>query len=340
MATVRTLRILWGLLAVFGTISWLCLMPAFAFRNKLSNGFSNPAYSFFLAATVTTSIAATWQSLCPVLIQLGQGSIWPRIIDHPATQAGTIVLSAILAILNFFSWIVLAANKDGAKTNCNEGALSHQDGYAAQCRGVNAAIFFDAIVFLLWVPIAMVIVCGLIETMKVGHRGGPYQGSGKEEYDLKGTGASHGGYNASMDNVSQLHHDEAHTHKPGYVTPIASQYALSERGDAALESGEGHQSRSTTPQHLQPPGQRLRHKTSNASLASRFSGIFGQGWNSGPMPPPPSTPAPEPMQTAQPTQPRQAHLDPTLDAHESDKASVHGDAYVTQWHSRRQDDWS
>lgn len=32
MATVRTLRILWGLLALFGTMSWLALMPAYAFR--------------------------------------------------------------------------------------------------------------------------------------------------------------------------------------------------------------------------------------------------------------------------------------------------------------------
>jgi hypothetical protein len=32
MATVRTLRILWGLLALFGTMSWLSLMPAYAFR--------------------------------------------------------------------------------------------------------------------------------------------------------------------------------------------------------------------------------------------------------------------------------------------------------------------
>lgn len=32
MATVKRLQLLWGLLALFGTMAWLALMPAYAFR--------------------------------------------------------------------------------------------------------------------------------------------------------------------------------------------------------------------------------------------------------------------------------------------------------------------
>ncbi|KAF9089756.1 hypothetical protein BGX27_002411, partial [Mortierella sp. AM989] len=36
MATVPRLQLLWGLLALFGSMSWMALMPAYAFRNKLA----------------------------------------------------------------------------------------------------------------------------------------------------------------------------------------------------------------------------------------------------------------------------------------------------------------
>ncbi|KAF9985367.1 hypothetical protein BGZ65_011020, partial [Modicella reniformis] len=182
-----------------------------------------------MVATVSTSIAAIWQSLCPYLIRRGQGSIWPQIIDHVVTQAATIIISALLTVFNFFSWIVLAANNDGAKTTCGEGHLSNRSGYGAQCRGVNVAIVFDAIVFLLWIPIALVIVCGLIETMKGGHRT-HHQGPDRamvEEYDLKRAGVDQA-YNASVDNVSQVHYDEVQAPNIAYVTPIASQFRASE----------------------------------------------------------------------------------------------------------------
>ncbi|KAK3828303.1 MAG: hypothetical protein J3Q66DRAFT_322346 [Benniella sp.] len=332
MATVRTLRILWGLLALFGTMSWLSLMPAYAFRNKHDpNGSSNPAFSFFLVATVCTSIAAIWQSLCPFLIERGHGTFWPRIIDHAVTQAATIVISAILTILNFFSWIVLAANKEGGKADCGQGDLDASGGYGAQCTGVKVAIAFDAIVFLLWIPIALVIVCGLIETMKIGHRA-PHQGTHpmKEEYDLKRADQD---YDESADSLPHAHN--------AYVTPIASQFALPEGGEAALENGESRQSSQSLAVNNQR--QKLRHKNSQTSLApslaDRLSGIFGAGWNSGPMPPP--APAPEPeVKPQQPPRAHQAFSKAELEESEPDKAPIHGDAYVSQWHSRRYDDWS
>ncbi|KAF9212075.1 hypothetical protein BGZ59_007247 [Podila verticillata] len=164
MATVKRLQLLWGLLALFGTMAWLALMPAYAFRNNVEPSFKSPAYAFFIVATVGTSLSALWQSLCPFLIRQSQRALLPRIINHPATQTATILISVILTILNFFSWIILASNKDaGAKTNCEVGPFSDKDGYAAQCRGVNVAIVFGVIVFFLWIPISVVIVCGTIE---------------------------------------------------------------------------------------------------------------------------------------------------------------------------------
>ncbi|KAK3843057.1 MAG: hypothetical protein J3R72DRAFT_118678 [Linnemannia gamsii] len=46
LATVERLQLLWGLLAIFGTVSWISLMPAFSFRNGLGRGtFKDPAYT-------------------------------------------------------------------------------------------------------------------------------------------------------------------------------------------------------------------------------------------------------------------------------------------------------
>ncbi|KAG0339311.1 hypothetical protein BG004_006875 [Podila humilis] len=192
MATIRRLQLVWGLLALFGLMSWLALMPAYAFRNKLSvKPFSTPSYTFFLVATVGTTISAVWQSVCPLLLirksqqlQQQQNSslflLISRIIHHPVTQSTTIVVSIIWTVLNFFSWIILAANKEfGAKTSCTSNNMySNKNAvggasllfdsdlaglYVTQCRGVNTAIVLDAIVFLLWIPVALVMICGTLE---------------------------------------------------------------------------------------------------------------------------------------------------------------------------------
>ncbi|KAF9202502.1 hypothetical protein BGZ49_007352 [Haplosporangium sp. Z 27] len=294
-ATVLRLQILWGLLALFGTMSWLSLMPAYA-----------------------------------------------------------------------FSWIFLAANKDGAKTNCHEGPLSQHSGYAMQCRGVNVAIIFDVIVFLLWTPIAMIIVCGTIDRgLWWGRkRENKEQDFSQDEYDLK-SGNYHG-QNRSLDNISQ--YDQVQAPNLAYITPIASQFKATEeqiryeheedyeintpanqqRPNEQVQPQQQPQPQLYGRQQIQYP-QKLRHKASNTSLApslsARLSGFFGAGWNSGPMPPPPPPPEPVPVI---PSQYRAGSQDeqfkPSLDAsrnQEPDKTSLNGDAYVSQWHSRRRDDeWS
>ncbi|KAG0006168.1 hypothetical protein BGZ80_009599 [Entomortierella chlamydospora] len=351
MATVLRLRIIWSLLALFGTMSWLSLMPAYAFRNKFEPGtFVNPSYTFFLVATVSTSITALWQSLCPFLIRYCQRTFWPRVINHSATQTTTIVVSSILIILNFFSWIFLAANKDGAKTNCHEGPLSDQSGYVAQCHGVNVAIVMDAIVFLLWTPIAMIIVCGTIERgfWWRRKRDNHERDMSQEEYDLK-----HPAHNGSLDNISQ--YDQSQTAKLAYVTPIASQFKGSDE-EIRYENEEDYENHQQRQQQQQQQPQRqtsrrqqrsepqnLRHKGSNTSLSGRLDGFFGAGWSSGPMPPPAPEPEPVPQPGTRPSGLREEHFKPSSEIpreQEPDKTSLNEDAYVTQWHNRRRDEWS
>ncbi|KAG0295854.1 hypothetical protein BGZ98_001201 [Dissophora globulifera] len=368
MTTIFRLQVLWGLLALFGTMSWLAIIPAYAFRNKNEeNGFKNPTYTLFLIATVGTTVAGVWQSLCPYLIRREQGSIWPRVINHPVTQTATIVISAILAVLNFFSWIILATNEDGAKTSCSEGRLSDRSGYVTQCRGVNVALILNAIVFLLWMPIALVIVCGTIDRgfWWWDARNGLAQGKDQSgEYDLKGA-RGRPGFNPSLREVSQIQFAEIQTPKPAFVTPIASHFKTStEIQRSYIEDGyrddttsmpqaqrQLYEEQRNQQQQRQQDQKRLRHKASNTSLtpslASRLSGMFGAGWSSGPMPPPPepepSAPSALMQYRAGPSRLREEHSQQAaavLRDQELDKASVNGDAYTSQWHSRRRDEWS
>ncbi|KAG0055987.1 hypothetical protein BGZ83_006754 [Gryganskiella cystojenkinii] len=389
MATVPRLQIFWGLLALFGNMSWMAITPAYAFRNKLGpTPYSNPSYTFFLIATVGTSLAAIWQSLCPVLIRQSQRSMFPRIINHPATQTTTIVVSVLLTACNFLSWIVLASYKDGAKTNCHEGPNSNVSGYVMQCKGVNVAIVLDVIVFLLWIPISLVIVCGTVERglWWWGEDDGWAQGDvmtkganmmSEEEFDMKiGLG---GRSRMRRNNGSQEripHSQVIERPKPAFVTPIASQFQSSGAGtdmEAAEDDfGEGTPSsyRRHHQQRQQPLQQQQQHhqqeqqiqqvprglvrKASNTSLApslsGRLSSFFGAGWSSGPMPPPEEQP-PMPTMPAQ-YRPERSRLNQehSMAASETsgeqdgegagDKRSIHGDAYATQWHNRRYDDWS
>ncbi|KAF9932067.1 hypothetical protein FBU30_008997 [Linnemannia zychae] len=336
--TVPRLQILWGLLALFGTMAWLSMMPAYAFR-----------------------------------------------------------------------WIVLAADKQGgAKANCREGPLADQSGYTAQCRGVNVAIVLDVIVFLLWLPIGAVIVCGTIErgfwwwradgwaihqknqqntaitTKTITPKKGDKTMS-EEEFDLKigvnsNKNRSHGGgLGGSQDRLSYYadEEEEAMESRPAFVTPIASKFRTSTTDDESRgQDTEHHHIGQVAPsgyrqhhqQHQQQQrqqsqdqiqviprsggvggrGGRLVRKGSNnsmtPSISARLSAFFGQGWNSGPMPPPP------PSEPAQPAPPVPAHHRPlrfepssSKDADresQADKGSAHGDAYTTQWHNRRYDEWS
>ncbi|KAF9088549.1 hypothetical protein BGX23_007263 [Mortierella sp. AD031] len=398
MATVPRLQLLWGLLALFGSMAWFSMMPAYAFRNKLEPAPpANATYTYFLVATVGTSIAALWQSLCPFLVRKSQQKLLPRTISHPIAQSTTIVISVILTILNFFSWIVLVSNNEGgAKTNCKEGPLAAQPGYTAQCRGVNVAIVLDVIVFLLWIPIAAVIVCGTIErglwwwgeddgwaqNQDSLAKGGVNMMS-EEEFDLKiglgGDGKARGGNGRNNGSQNQLSHyadeeEEAMESRPAFVTPIATQFRESmgdeecgqddqDLGQVVPSSYRQHHQQQQQQQQQQTQQQGhdqvqeevtprgLVRKTSNASLApsisARLSTFFGQGWNSGPMPPPQQESPPPTPQI--PAQHRPSRLKGTTTVpprsedgapSEPDKASLHGDAYTTQWHNRRYDEWS
>ncbi|KAF9426132.1 hypothetical protein BGZ76_002888 [Entomortierella beljakovae] len=277
MATVRRLQAVWGLLGLFGFMSWLAIMPAYAFRNKFEPvAFVNPVYTFFLVATVSTSVVALWQSLCPYLIRHGQGTIWPKIINHSITQTIVIILSCILTILNFFSWIILAANKDGAKTNCHEGFLADKSGYVAQCRGVNVAIALDAILFLLWIPIAVIIVCGIIDRgLWWGGKQVDWEHSKernmatRDEYDLKD--GRYGSHNQSLDSLSQA---QGQTQRLAYVTPIASQFQAddeeSSQENNQLSASKYHQNRLQQQQKQQQ--QQQQHQEQETLVITAPSG--------------------------------------------------------------------
>ncbi|KAG0046938.1 hypothetical protein BGZ83_007908 [Gryganskiella cystojenkinii] len=371
MATVERLQLLWGLLATFGTISWLALMPAFAFRNKVgTNTFKDPAYTFFLVATVGTSLSAIWQSLCPFLIRQSQRALLPRIINHPSTQTATILISVILTILNFFSWIILASDKeDGAKTNCQVGPLADEPGYAAQCRSVNVAITTDALVFLLWIPISVVIVCGTIE------RGlwwwGEDDGWAQGETIVGGSNmmSEEERQTVHPDNLRQQQQQEQmvmiQQPKPAFVTPIASQFrrstvAVGAGGMSGLENedDDGEDFTNFTPssyrrhhrqrqqQHHLEPKRLTRHASSN-SLSSRLSTFFGAGWGSESMPEPEHAPPAMPEMPAQYRQQQQQHQQQqqqkqkqqpqskeAAKEEEDDEGPLHGAEYSSQWHSR------
>ncbi|KAF9198945.1 v-type proton ATPase 16 kDa proteolipid subunit 2 [Haplosporangium sp. Z 27] len=322
MATVERLQLLWALLALFGTMSWLSLMPAYAFRNKLEIPFGPHSYAFFLVATVATSLSAIWQSLCPFLVRQSQRALLPRVINHPATQTATILISVILTILNFFSWIVLASDKEfGAKKSCSIGPLAKEAGYTAQCRGVNVAIIFDVVVFLLWIPISLVIVCGTIErglwwwgdddgwAQNEAIVGGSNMMS-EEEFDMKiGLGGVKQVKRRQTVHPDNLQHQDMvmiQQPKPAFVTPIASQFQSST--SLALEEGDDDDFTNFTPssyrrhhhqrqqqqqqQQRRTESGRLSRRPSNLSLSSRLSGFFGAGWGAGSMPPP-EEPMPE-----------------------------------------------
>ncbi|KAI7820412.1 hypothetical protein BC939DRAFT_457910 [Gamsiella multidivaricata] len=279
--------------------------------------FKVSVYAFFLVATVCTSLSAIWQSLCPFLVRQSQRAFLPRVINHPATQTATICISVILTILNFFSWIVLASDTDaGAKTNCQTGPLSNQPGYVAQCRGVNVAIVLDVIVFILWIPISLVIVCGTVERglWWWGEDDGWAQGEAivggsnmmsEEEFDLKiGLGGSKHIKRRQTVHPDNLTQQEQRLQdmvmiqqpKPAFVTPIASQFRSSTFGLEGGADGNDDDDLNFTPssyrrhhqQRRQP--RQLTRQASNTSLSSRLSSFFGAGWNNGTMPLPEAQP--------------------------------------------------
>ncbi|GJJ75990.1 hypothetical protein EMPS_08348 [Entomortierella parvispora] len=383
MATVPRLQLLWGLLAAFGSMAWMAITPAYAFRNKLGpTAYSSPSYTFFLIATVGTSVASIWQSLCPLLVRQSQRSLLPRIINHPATQTTTIVISVLLTAINFFSWIVLASYKDGAKTNCHKGPDSDVSGYVMQCRGVNVAIVLDVVVFLLWIPISIVIVCGTLERGLWwwgeddgwAHNEGIAKGSNmmsEEEFDLKiglGGRSRMRRNNRSQENASVAESQMIQRPKPAFVTPIASQFRAdgdtdmgasqdqenADFGEVTPSSYRRHHQQRQQPQQQQQQQQQqprsLVHKSSNSSLAPSFSArlstFFGAGWSNGPMPPPeeqPPTPSLPSQYRPERSRLGEEHSKPASEASQDaagDKTSIHGDAYTTQWHNRRHDDWS
>ncbi|KAG0379494.1 hypothetical protein BGX24_000167 [Mortierella sp. AD032] len=209
-------------------------------------------------------------------------------------------------------WIILAAGGDtGAHTNCMVGPLSDKPGYLAQCRGVNVAIAVDAIVFLLWIPISVVIVCGTVERglWWWGEDDGWAQGEAKvgganmmseEEFDMK---IGVGGSKRIKRRQTVFPADEDQPEgmvmiqqpKPAFVTPIASQFRSNGGYGDDLENGDDDDFTNFAPssyrrhhqqrQQQQQQRQRLQRKTSTNSLSSRLSTFFGAGWGADAMPP-------------------------------------------------------
>ncbi|KAF9414261.1 hypothetical protein BGZ94_000452 [Podila epigama] len=347
LATVRRLQLLWGLLVLFSFMAWLALMPAYAFRS--------------------------------------QSDTFSRFINHPITQTTTIIIAVALTVFNFFSWTFLAAHKDaGAKTECQTGTGSDQTGYTTQCHGVNAAIVLDVLVFLCWIPMTLVLVCGRLERVlwwwgeddganaHVAARGSNMMS--EEEFDLKmGFGKRKSGRKnknkedvANEDNICENNINAVNVQQPSevYVTPIASQFQ-----SKGLESGhqelndESEQDIGFSPssyrkhrleqqQQLSP----LQRKNSNTSLApsltARLSTIFGTGWGNGAMPPASPEPSPPPTPRASTQQKQNRRKSRLREEHPKPSSSLedeqvvdtvdvrHGGNYSTQWHSRRDDDWS
>ncbi|KAG0095080.1 hypothetical protein BGZ93_006333 [Podila epicladia] len=326
--------------------------------------------ALILVATVGTTISAIWQSLSPFLIRRSQRDLMPRIINHPATQTTTIVVSVILTILNFFSWIILASDAEaGAKTDCHTGPFSNRAGYTAQCRGVNTAIVLDVVVFLLWIPIALVIVCGTMERglwwwgeddgahARVIARGSNMMS--EEEFDLK-IGAGRRAKERQGDGQEDDEEEEIQRPRLAYVTPIASQFQSGQQEQEGDEEEIGfnssryrkHQQQAQAQQQAQiqaqKQGAQLQRKSSNTSLTPSFSGrlstFFGAGWGHGPMPPAaPETPVPQvPAHHRQKSRLGEEHSKPSSEVdQELEQNDVrHGESYATQWHSRRDADWS
>ncbi|KAF9932612.1 hypothetical protein FBU30_007758 [Linnemannia zychae] len=286
LATVERLQLLWALLALF-----------------------------VLVATVGTSLSAIWQSLCPFLIRQSQRALLPRVINHPSTQTATIAVSIILTILNFFSWIILAADGDmGAHTDCKKGPLADKPGYVSQCQSVNVAIATNAIVFLLWIPISLVIICGTIERglWWWGEDDGWAQGEmivggsnmmSEEEFDRKIGGTSGSKWIKRRQTVFPAEEEQPEgmvmiqQPKPAFVTPIASQFRSTNGAFGTdLENGDDDDFATFTPssyrrhqqqRQQQQQRQRLQRKASTTSLSSRLSSFFGAGWGSDAMPPAP-----------------------------------------------------
>ncbi|KAF9192826.1 hypothetical protein BGZ50_008212 [Haplosporangium sp. Z 11] len=259
-------------------------------------------------------------------------------------------------------WIILASDKEfGAKTDCESGPLSSRPGYVAQCRGVNVAIVLGVVVFLLWIPISVVIVCGTIERglWWWGEDDGWAQGEtivggsnmmSEEEFDRKiGVGGS------KQIKRRQTVHPESLTQqqdmvmiqqpKPAFVTPIASQFRSSSALGLDLEDGNGgdgdddyttftpssyrkhHQQR-----QRQQESRRLNRRGSNTSLSSRLSTFFGAGWNSGTMPLPDS----EPPMPQIPSQYRQEGTSTPQQNHSSSNISGYSNTNSNKTNGRKE----
>lgn len=259
------------------------------------------------------------------------------------------------------------------------------------------------VVFLLWIPITAVIVCGTIERglwwwgEDDGWAQQPQQGTlvkggvnmmSEEEFDLKiglGNGNKPRGGNRSHSRLSYYadEEEEAMESRPAFVTPIASHFRTSTDEEAGVQGDLGRASPSSYRQHHQRRQQQqqqqqvrpqqdqeqvvvmprgspaagaggsglVRKGSTNSvapSISARLSTFFGQGWNSGPMPPPAAPQAPAPASPA-PAHHRPVRIKMTKPEGEEeedtggnggDKASLHGDSYTTQWHNRRYDEWS
>lgn len=180
----------------------------------------------------------------------------------------------------------------------------------------------------------------------------------EEEFDLK-IGAGRRAKGKEQGDGQDYDDEEYEIQRPrlAYVTPIASQFQSSQEQEERLDeedigfSPSRYRKHQRQAQAQKQQGAQLERKNSNTSLApsftARLSTFFGAGWNHGAMPPaPPEPPVPQVPQV--PTQHRQKsrlgeeHSKPSSEVdQELERGDVrHGDNYMTQWHSRRDADWS
>lgn len=177
----------------------------------------------------------------------------------------------------------------------------------------------------------------------------------EEEFDLKiGAGRRAKGKEQNDGQEYDDEEDEIQRPRLAYVTPIASQYRSSQEQEDQLEEEDIGFSPSRYRKHRQQAqaqkqqGAQLERKNSNTSLApsftARLSTFFGAGWNHGPMPPAPAEPpVPQvPAQHRRKSRLGEEHSKPSSEVEqELERGDVrHGDDYMTQWHSRRDADWS
>ncbi|KAG0373429.1 hypothetical protein BGX24_011701 [Mortierella sp. AD032] len=283
MATVPRLQWLWGLLALFGSMAWFSMMPAYAFRG---------------------------------LWWWGEDDGWAQHQqDANALKKGGVNM---MSEEEFDLKIGLGNRGKGRRNNSNTGSQGRLSYYADEEE--EAMESRPAFV----TPIAS-----------------QFRASVSDEEGVQGDLSQ-----AAAPSSYRQHHQRRQQQQQQQQQTRQQQQSQDHEGVTVLPRGGVVAGTGT--------GGGLVRKTSTTSMApsisARLSTFFGQGWNSGPMPPPPAPEAPPPTPPI-PVHHRPIRLETTSTSNKDgqddtngggsgDKTSLHGDSYTTQWHNRRYDDWS